>query len=82
MSSVDPLNRIREGIARHWGLSIDRGLPLSGSEESDSFRCDGFIVRISPAWRTDAELEWAYRVAAGAATTVPEAASPLPTATA
>lgn len=79
MCSTDLLGQVREMIARQWDLSIDRGVPLSGGEESDCFRCGEFVIRISPTWRTDAELEWAYRVAAGTAAAVPEAASPLPT---
>lgn len=50
---------------------------LPGGEESAAFRIGAQVVRIGPAWRSTAELEWCYSVALAAAEEIPEAVPPL-----
>jgi len=67
-----------EAVRRHWRLqpSADAPRRLQGGEESAAYRLGDDVVRIGPAWRTDAELEWCHLVAAGAARVVSEAVCP------
>jgi Ser/Thr protein kinase RdoA (MazF antagonist) len=57
-------------------------MPLSGGEESSITKARtagaAFVIRVSPAWRTVAELTWAYDVASYAATQLAEALAPVP----
>ena len=81
MPHVDtPLTReIREAVSSAWGLDAgDAGGRLFGGEESAVFRVGAQVVRIGPAWRTTAELEWCHSIAVAAAQEIPEAVPPLP----
>ncbi|GAA3256506.1 phosphotransferase enzyme family protein [Nonomuraea helvata] len=70
---------IREAVALTWGFTGD-GERLHGGEESAAYRLDGHVVRIGPAGRAAAESEWCHATALHAATTLPEAVAPVPTA--
>ena len=71
--------QIREVVSSAWGLDAeDVGERLVGGEESAAFRVGAQVVRISPAWRTTAELEWCHSIALAAAEEIPEAVPPLP----
>ncbi|MEV0231061.1 phosphotransferase [Nonomuraea sp. NPDC050786] len=70
---------IREAVASTWGITGD-GERLHGGEESAAYRLDGHVVRIGPAGRAAAESEWCHAIARHAATTLPEAVAPVPTA--
>ena len=81
MSYVDtPLTgEIREAVSSAWGLDVrDAGERLFGGEESAAFRVGAQVVRIGPAWRTTAELEWCHGIALAAAAEIPEVVPPLP----
>lgn len=71
---------IRDLIEREFGLRVASPTAVHGGEESAAWRvtADGsdWLVRISPLWRTVAELEWVYAVVAHVARLVPEV--PLP----
>jgi Ser/Thr protein kinase RdoA (MazF antagonist) len=71
--------QIREVVSSAWGLDVgDAGERLFGGEESAAFRLGTEVVRIGPAWRTTAELEWCHGIAMAAAEEIPEAVPPLP----
>lgn len=72
--SEEVLTAVRDG----WGIEAEGGVRLHGGGESAAYRLGHRVVRIGPEWRTDAELNWAYAVAAHAAASVPEALAPLP----
>jgi Ser/Thr protein kinase RdoA (MazF antagonist) len=73
--------RILRETSVRYGLEFDAESTLHGGEESSVTRVRSgdasFIVRVSPAWRTLAELAWAYELAAFAATEIPEALAPV-----
>ncbi len=70
---------IRVAVSSAWGLDAgDAGECLFGGEESAAFRVGAQVVRIGPAWRTTAELEWCHGIAMAAAQEIPEAVPPLP----
>lgn len=69
--------RIQEAVEAAWNIPAAHGVRLPGGEESTSYRVGRHVVRIGPDWRTDAELEWCYAIAARAATEVPEVTAPL-----
>ena len=70
---------IREAVSSAWGLDVgDAGERLFGGEESAAFRVGAQVVRIGPAWRTTAELEWCHGIALAAAAEIPEVVPPLP----
>lgn len=72
---------VREAVEASWGLTVGgEGVRLPGGEESASYRVGQRVVRIGPDWRTEAELEWCYAIAARAAGEVPEVTAPLATA--
>lgn len=73
---------VLSAVGRHWEMDLQaraRPLRLMGGEESAAYRLGAHVVRIGPAWRSDAELEWCHRVAAEAALAVPEAIAPRAT---
>ena len=75
-------SEIVEAVVRHWGVeATEDGERLHGGEESSAYRVGGNVIRVGPAWRSDAELEWAYVVTTHAAATVPEVVAPLRTPT-
>jgi Ser/Thr protein kinase RdoA (MazF antagonist) len=49
---------------------------LHGGEESATYRVGDNVIRLSPVWREDAELEWCYAVATLASRRVREAVEP------
>ena len=63
-----------------FGLDIADPVPVHGGEEAATWKvtADGaaWIVRISPTWRTVAELEWVYDVVGHVARVVPEVPMP------
>ncbi|MGB1285261.1 MAG: phosphotransferase [Aggregatilineales bacterium] len=52
---------------------------LTGGYESDVWRVGDVVVRISPIWRSDAELQWVHDVTRHCATTISEVIAPLTT---
>ncbi|MBZ0295536.1 MAG: phosphotransferase [Anaerolineae bacterium] len=50
---------------------------LTGGYESDVWRVGELVVRIGPAWRTDAELGWIHDLVRHCAATIPEVVAPL-----
>ncbi len=53
---------------------------MPGGEESAAWRLGGFVIRVGPAWRTAAEAEWSYAVAAAVSAQVPEVVAALESA--
>jgi Ser/Thr protein kinase RdoA (MazF antagonist) len=68
-------------IAR-YGLPLQSRHPLGGGVESTVIRATStehdVVIRVSPLWRSPAELTWAFELATYAATKIPEALAPLP----
>lgn len=50
---------------------------LTGGYESEVWRVDDRVVRISPTWRTDAELRWVHEVTQHCATTIQQVIAPI-----
>lgn len=69
-------------VSARYGIRIDSASQLGGGIESTILRIGSdrgeFVVRVSPTWRTVAELAWAYELASFAATEIPEALAPIP----
>ncbi|HVX42957.1 MAG TPA: phosphotransferase [Mycobacteriales bacterium] len=69
---------ILAAVRHHWGIEGDAPERLYGGEESASYRLHDQAIRIGPEWRTDAELEFSFRIAAESARAVPEITAPRP----
>jgi Ser/Thr protein kinase RdoA (MazF antagonist) len=67
---------IRRALHRFWGVAgfAER---LFGGEESAAVRIGAHVVRVGPTWRSDAELRWAYSIAARVAADIPEVTGPV-----
>jgi Ser/Thr protein kinase RdoA (MazF antagonist) len=52
---------------------------LHGGEESAAYRVGEHVIRLSPTWRDDLELEWCYAIATLTSRRVSEAVAPLRT---
>jgi Ser/Thr protein kinase RdoA (MazF antagonist) len=65
---------------RAWARPLD-GTPvhLYGGEDSTAYRLGDVVLRIGPAQRDPAEVEWCHGIAARAAAAVPEVPVPLRT---
>jgi Ser/Thr protein kinase RdoA (MazF antagonist) len=70
-------------VAAHYGFRPKPAERLGGGEESVIYRVacveGDLVLRISPEWRSVAELTWSYRRALDAARQIPEVVAPLPT---
>ncbi|MFL5541027.1 MAG: phosphotransferase enzyme family protein [Longimicrobiaceae bacterium] len=68
-------------LRRRYGLDAEVAGRLEGGNECDVFvlasDAGERVARVCPPWRTVAELEWAYGLAAYAAGAIPEAVAPL-----
>jgi Ser/Thr protein kinase RdoA (MazF antagonist) len=68
-------------VAAHFDLPIASATPVVGlGDECEIWRTagpGGFAVRVSPVWRSAADLEWVYGVAAVFAARVPGVQAPL-----
>ncbi|WP_131737403.1 phosphotransferase enzyme family protein [Actinomadura roseirufa] len=74
-------DRMRRAVRDAWGRdACGPAERLFGGEESAAYRIGDLVVRVGPAWRGDAEIEWCHAVAARAAGGLPEAVAPLRTA--
>jgi Ser/Thr protein kinase RdoA (MazF antagonist) len=68
---------ILDAVRKTFGVDVTQAPGrLHGGEESASYRVGGDVIRLSPAWREDAELEWCYAIATMASRKVPEAHAP------
>ncbi len=74
-----------EQIAALYGLKLRAWQPLTGGQECETWRASStrgdVVLRISPPWRTPAELAWTHDLMEFAAAALPEVAAPLPTRT-
>ncbi|MBT2209921.1 phosphotransferase [Actinomadura sp. NEAU-AAG7] len=69
---------MRKAVQDAWNVPADGPAErLFGGEESAAYRIGALVVRVGPAWRSDAETEWCHAVAAHAASRMPEAVAPL-----
>jgi Ser/Thr protein kinase RdoA (MazF antagonist) len=70
-------SNVREAVERDWSTNLNGpAVRLYGGEESAAFRVGDVVIRIGPAWRQLAELEWCHAVATAAAASVREAIAP------
>jgi len=61
------------------GVQVDAATPMVGGDECLLWHVTtprSLVVRAAPVWRSDAELRWAYEVAAALRTYVPEVVTP------
>jgi Ser/Thr protein kinase RdoA (MazF antagonist) len=76
-----PLPGLLEQLRHRYGIDAEVVERLAGGNECDVLALAsgavGLVARICPPWRTMAELEWAYALAAHAAGEIPEAVAPL-----
>jgi Ser/Thr protein kinase RdoA (MazF antagonist) len=76
-------DELLEVVDQSYGLQIKVQRLLEGGEESKNFlattSAGNRVIRIGPSWRTSAELEWSYALAAHAATQTAEPLAPCPT---
>jgi Phosphotransferase enzyme family len=62
-----------------FGIQVDAATPILGGDECLLWHVTAprsLVVRAAPVWRSDAELRWAYGVAAALRAYVPEAVTP------
>jgi hypothetical protein len=68
-------------VAEHFDLQIVSATPVVGlGDECEIWKTVepvGFAVRVSPRWRSAADLEWVYGVASVFAACVPGARAPV-----
>lgn len=70
-------SNVRAAAERDWSTNLNGpAVRLYGGEESAAFRVGDAVIRIGPAWRQLAELEWCHAVATAAAASVREAIAP------
>lgn len=78
LAGVRLVDSVIDEIDQAFGVELDRDWsPLPAGEESAAFRCGDVVVRVGPTWRTDAEAEWANRIAGRAADAVAEVVAPF-----
>ena len=78
LAGVRLVDSVIDEIDQAFGVELDRDWsPLPAGEESAAFRCGDVAVRVGPTWRTDAEAEWANRIADRAADAVAEVVAPF-----
>ena len=72
---------LAEEVRRRLGLTVRRSQSIYAGDEAAVWRADArdlpVVVRISPSWRTAAELDWVHDLLAFAATQLEEAVAPL-----
>lgn len=72
---------LAEIAQRYQRQAAEAPTPLTGGEESAVWRlatdCEPIVVRISPAWRTVAELQWVHDLTRFTARVIPEVVAPL-----
>lgn len=73
---------LKAGVASRYLVSRDADwTPIFNGDECLVWRVSGaghaFIIRVSPAWRSPAELQWTHELVAHCAATIPQAVAPL-----
>jgi Ser/Thr protein kinase RdoA (MazF antagonist) len=72
------IDQLQSQLEDRFGRSFDAPWePLTGGYESDVYRVGELVVRVSPAWRTDAELLWTHDLTRHCARTIPQVVAPL-----
>lgn len=67
-------------LQQHYDLSFDdSGIKLTGGYECDVWRVGDYVMRISPEWRSDAELNWTYGYVTELGKEIPEVVAPIKT---
>lgn len=70
---------LRRALSSGFDLRVDAATPIVGGDECLLWHVMAprpLVVRAAPVWRSDAELRWAYGVAAALRAYVPEAVTP------
>lgn len=70
---------LRGALWSGFGIRIDAATPIRGGDECLLWHVmapRSLVVRAAPVWRSDAELRWAYGVAAALRAYVPEVVTP------
>jgi Phosphotransferase enzyme family len=70
---------LRSSLWSGFGIEVDAATPILGGDECLLWHVTAprpLVVRAAPAWRSDAELRWAYGVAAALRAYVPEVVTP------
>ena len=76
-SAID--DDLRGALWSGFGIRIDAATPILGGDECLLWHVTAprsLVVRAAPVWRSDAELRWAYGVAAALRAYVPEVVTP------
>lgn len=69
---------LKQELTRRFGESFDATAhQLTGGYEAEVWRVDDIVVRVSPTWRTDAELLWVHELTQHCATALPQVIAPL-----
>src|SRR5262245_8405927 len=80
-----PPSLVRDIARRYDRRVIGPSVPLEGGDECHVWRLatehDVVVLRISPAWRTLAELRWVHDLTRFCAAAVPEVIAPMPDTT-
>jgi len=75
------LHALLDELRRRYGIDAEVVERLDGGNECDVFAlasaAGALVARVCPPWRTLAELEWAYALAAHAAGEIPAAVVPV-----
>ncbi|RJQ74666.1 hypothetical protein D5S17_22085 [Pseudonocardiaceae bacterium YIM PH 21723] len=70
---------MRAAVTTHWRPLDGPAVRLHGGEDSTAYRIGDLVVRVGPAGRSPAELEWCHAILNQIAPTIPEVITPLPT---
>lgn len=72
--------RLADAIGQRYTFHPEIGRTLGGGEETVAYEAHAgehhLVIRVSPPWRTLAELTWAFELASWAAARIPEAVAP------
>lgn len=71
---------LKRELQSQYSLSFDSDwTKLTGGYECDVWRVGRYVVRVSPEWRSDAELDWTYHTVTALAKEIPEVVAPIKT---
>lgn len=74
------MNEFKNLLAQHYAIPFDdMRIELTGGYECDVWRVGYYVVRMCPAWRSEAELVWTYNFVESCAKSVPEVVAPIKT---
>jgi len=68
---------VADAVGALWGVDVTAGVPLTGGEDSEVWRCGGHVLRVHPEGVPPEEVAWCQAWASAVAATVPEVLLPL-----